>query len=117
MRIVTLETFIAMPAGTLYTEYEPCIFGELQIKGESCAQNDWFVQSIVGSLDVTGSSEWMEFLLAEPAAGKSLPIDLESQGRNGLFPGPESLYAVWEPQDVRQLIARLMLCLPENAPA
>lgn len=35
MRIVDRKTFLAMPIGTVFSKYEPCVFGNLCIKGET----------------------------------------------------------------------------------
>lgn len=46
MRIVDRETFLGMPSGTLYAKYEPCVFGPLEIKCDTCG-NDFVSQQIV----------------------------------------------------------------------
>lgn len=116
MRIITLEQFIKLPSGVLYSEYEPCIFGDLRIKGDSMGKNDWGMQQIHDSLDFNSSTEQMDALLAEPKAGKSLPMNFDYQGRNGMFPRPESLYAVWERDDIEKLIERLDRCVAPEIP-
>ena len=35
MKIVNLETFKLLPIGTVFMKYEPCIFGDLQVKGDT----------------------------------------------------------------------------------
>jgi len=43
-----------------------------------------------------------------------LTMDFDSYGRDGLFDG-DQLFAVWESNDVKALIERLTLCLPNVA--
>jgi hypothetical protein len=35
MKIINLTEFRGMPQGTVFCKYDPCCFGELQIKGET----------------------------------------------------------------------------------
>lgn len=35
MRIVRAKEFLKLPENTLYSTYEPCVFGELKIKGHT----------------------------------------------------------------------------------
>ena len=34
MRIITRKQMLNMPAGTVYSYYEPCVFRELEIKAD-----------------------------------------------------------------------------------
>lgn len=110
MRIVDRKTFLAMPIGTVYQKYQPCCFDALMIKGETCASNDWFEQEIGGNIVGTNNSE--EFFTACEAMqrGETRAIDFDIQGRDGLFDN-EQLFAVWDRDDVTNLIARLTLAL------
>lgn len=111
MRIVNLDTFVAMPEGTVFAKYKPCYFEDLCIKGESITETrDFFYQQIVGSLDCSGSDEWSDMLFESQETGKSLPMDLHTQNRDGCFE-PAQFFAVWERQDVEALIERLKATL------
>lgn len=111
MRIVNLEQFIAMPPGTVFAKYRPCVFEDLCIKGDSIAETrDFFYQQIVDSLDCSGSDEWSKMLFESEETGKSLPMDFSTEGRDGCF-DPAQLFAVWERADVEALIARLKATL------
>ena len=119
MRIVDREAFLAMPAGTVFSKYEPCIFGNLEIKGESNANAqgvliDFWSQDLVGALQADTTEEFEE-ACDHAAAGESIQMDLESQGRDGLY-DRDQLFAVWEPDDVRALIMRLQRALIEAQP-
>jgi hypothetical protein len=105
MKIVTREKFLKMPEGTLYSKYEPCVFGELCIKGESW-EVDFLYQDIVSSVECSGSDEFFGILDTAEETGCSFDMDLDCQGRDGLY-DMEQLFAVWETKDVVQLISRL----------
>jgi len=115
MKIVSRTQFMAYPAETVFSTYEPCFFGPLMIKGETIVHangpNDWFEQQIADAIDAGDSGEWAEKLFDSQENGTSLAMDFECQGRDGLFED-EQLYAVWEPQDVAALIERLQQCIP-----
>lgn len=107
MRIVTRKELLTLPVGTVFAEYEPCIVGDMRIKGENAGTNDWFYQEIDLALDCEDSGEMVELLDASEKTGKSIPMDFDCQSRDGTF-NDTQLYAIYEKQDVvKQLIARL----------
>lgn len=112
MKIVKLEHFLALPPGTLFAKYVPCVFEELTIKGETLpATNDFCYQDII-SVDAGACGDSADILfLAEE--GESVSLDLNCQGRDGCFE-PEQLFAVYERHDVYQLIARLQQALSDS---
>lgn len=112
MRIVDREEFLTLPVGTVYSKiptrgdemvYD---FGTPEIKGESSAHNDWYVQRIIG--DFIGADDTIEWTDAfdEMREGISRFVDYNIQGRDGLF-DENQLFAVFDKCDVRALIARL----------
>jgi hypothetical protein len=112
MRIVKRIDFAKLPPDTLFSEYEPCIFGPLMIKGETINDGaDWFEQQIADAVSCDDSGEFGEILLRAQETGKSFGMDFDYEGRNGSFEPDDRLYAVWEPEDVRHLINRLQRCL------
>lgn len=104
MRIVTRAQLMAMPAGTLFHEWEPCIFGALMIKGETWESDFYSVP--VPWIDGGSSDETFDRQIEMRETGASYPIDLETCGRDGLF-DDRLLYAVWERADVAALHAKL----------
>ncbi len=106
MRIVNRKEFLAMPEGVLYSKYQPCFFGELAIKGDSIGDNDFYYQDIAGAIKSNNSGEWADILFDAQESGESFDIDLDCEGRDGMFEQDE-LYAVWEQKDVLTLIDRL----------
>jgi hypothetical protein len=113
MKIVNLETFRKMPPNTLFAKYEPCVFEELEIKGETW-EHDFLVSSSISSaIQCSGSAEFSELLDRAEKTGESLAMDFESEGRDGCFE-KDQLFAVWEDADVLALIERLKRCLPNE---
>ena len=110
MKIIDRAAFLALPAGILYSKYEPCIFGPLEIKGETLPSgHDFGCQQIADAIDCTGSGNFIEKceLMEE---GISASVDLDCQGRDGCFDAHQ-LFAVWEPADLAALIERLRVCV------
>lgn len=107
MRIVNRKTFLAMPEGTLFGKYTPCsVDGELAIKGETSG-NDFWQQGFVGWFaDGHDSGDYLDTLILLENGG-SAALDFNCQDRDGLFDA-DQLFAVFEPEDMRALILRLI---------
>lgn len=115
MKIVNRSTFLAMPPGTVYAKYEPCIFEEMCIKGETLFHDDgrpfdWFYQQIVDAVDAFDSNEWSDRLERSRLTGESVPMNFDIESRDGCFED-DQLFAVWEPADITALITRLQEAL------
>lgn len=107
MRIVNIDTFIKLPAGIIFAKYEPFIFGDLMIKGDT--YNKDF--SSVTLLEVKASSmDEMIDILESAETGSSFKLDLEYYCRDGLFE-KDQLFAVYEKEDVEQLLETIYRCL------
>jgi len=109
MRIVDRKTFLAMPPETLFSKYEPCVFGPLCIKGTSYT-DDFLYQDLADAVEFRDSGQMLDDLEAARTEGKSLRMDFDCQGRDGLFDA-EQLFAIWEQADVAALISRLTRCI------
>lgn len=121
MRIVDRKTFLALPPGTVFATWDPCVFGDLCILTgviEGCLGGgpiDFRYTSIVDSLgDQPIGAEYafdtpIDVLLALDA-GSEVPTDFGNESRDGLF-DLEQRYAIWDRSDVWRLIARLKLAL------
>lgn len=111
MRIVKRPEFLKLPPGTLYSKYKPCIFEELNIKGDTLPNgNDWFYQQIADATEHYGQ-DCIDALTAAEELGKSIAMDFDCEGRDGCFEDDSQLFAVWERADVEKLIARLQQTL------
>jgi hypothetical protein len=111
MKIVNLTQFLALPNETLFCKYQPCAFGELEIKVENAGQIDFVTQDLAGAIAFSDSGEFLDKLEDARENGISLPMDFDFAGRDGLFE-KDQLFAVYESADVEALIARLQRCLP-----
>lgn len=112
MRIVDRNTFMALPENTLFSNWEPCVFGELSIKGESLEQ-DFLAQEIASAVKCNNSGEFVDLCDDAARTGKSIALDLDCMGRDGCFDDGQ-IFAVWEAEDVMALIERLKACVPDK---
>jgi hypothetical protein len=110
MKIVDRKAFLALPAETVFSKYEPCVFGELCIKGDSIRGIDFFYQPLNDATASNDSGMFAEQLFAAEERGLSVAMDFDCQMRDGLFDA-DQLFAVWEPGDVAALVARLNKCV------
>lgn len=107
MKIIDRAAFLALPEGVLYSKYSPHIIGQLAIKGATCG-DDFYTQDVADCLAAYSSDEYFELIERAQQTGESIPLDLEYEGRDGLFDGDEVKFAVWEKGDVLQLVSRLL---------
>ena len=119
MKIVNRETFLALPAGTLYATYQPCIFGDLMIKDESVEDAsgkpiDFWKQELIPWFETSrDSGAWIDALTSIEAGGQSPVFDFDYPSRDGLFEESQ-LFAVFEKRDVEALLARLNQALVDG---
>jgi len=114
MKIVDRKKFMALPENTLFSKWEPCVFGELTIKGESW-EHDFLTQEIASAVKCNDSGEFADLCEDAARTGESISLDLDCMGRDGCFDEGQ-MFAVWEAEDVLSLIERLKACVP-NATA
>ena len=106
MKIVNRKTFLQLPIGTLFSEYEPCVFYGLFVKTGHCSE-DYFEKELIGNVKCNSSGEFAESLEHARLDSSSVDLDFEIDGRNGAFK-MDQLYAVYEKQDIKQLIDKLV---------
>lgn len=112
MRIVSRDDFLKLPAGTLFSKFEPLIFEDLAIKGDtSDGANDFMYQPIASAVDFEDTSDLLD--KTERATKESVAMDLDCQSRDGCF-DESQMFLVWERADVEQLIARLNTALEDG---
>jgi hypothetical protein len=112
MRIVSRQSLMAMPAGTVYQTYEPCNFGPFNVKAETIVFEgkaiDWFY--VVGisqpDFEEADSSETWFAACDRMERGESIPTHIGVLCRDGLF-DDRQLYAVWDSDDVARLVSAL----------
>lgn len=116
MKIVNRETFFSMPAGTVFAKYEPCVFGHVTIKGQTCEHDgrcfDYFEQPIL-DVEADSSFEACDVLVDAERTGKRFGLSFDCQSRDGMFEA-DQLFAVFEPHDVEALIERLKRALRDS---
>ena len=110
MRIVSKQEFLALPAGTVFSPYRPCIFDGLCIKGSTLDGVDdfYYVSLSQCPIDADNSGELADMLDAAERDGVDIPTDFETEMREGMF-DPDLLYAVWSKADLDAMIARLQM--------
>ena len=112
MRIVDRKTFLALPPGTIYAKYEPCVVEEtMMIKGDTLVgfkqePIDWFYEDLGNPLDLEGHDEaggpvGHEGLEAMREKGVSIP-NVRCGGRDGCF-NDDQMFLVWERGDVLRM--------------
>jgi hypothetical protein len=109
VRIVTREQLMAEPIGTLYCHYEPRVFGQILIKGETLwpeeegYSGDWYEQQLV---ELGDSREMDEKLTSAEDHGKPFDLEFDLPCRDGEF-DHDQLYAIFEEKDHQELLNRL----------
>jgi hypothetical protein len=115
LKIVSLADFLQFPPGTVFAKYAPIYFGELCIKGDSVGERDFEAQSFL-QIDSISTEHEVAILSEAEEAGLSVMLNLDCQGRDGCFEDTQ-LFAVYEQQDVLQLITRLQRALTDSSKA
>jgi hypothetical protein len=117
MRIVNRKEFLAMPWGTVYSSYRPCVFEGLYIKGENLG-NDFITLNLVGNFDNSSTEDFLEGC-ADMEHGKHRAALFDDWGLDGTFGPDDELYAVYEIEDVQSLIGVLrgaLICTTQPTP-
>lgn len=108
MKIVNLEKFLKLPEGTLYFYYHRELFDlkgipALLIKGPSIDEDTY--QAINPAADI--SNKTLVVLGDAADTGESFHLDPALETYDGRY-DPERLYAIFEEDDHRDLILRLL---------
>ena len=111
MKILNRQQFLALPAGVIFSKYDPCIFEAFCIKGNTIdiyngtkpEYNDFCFQQISDSLDRESA---LKLPGTDNLTTDSYNFDFDCMSRDGLH-YQNQLFAVWEPNDVKQLIMAL----------
>ncbi len=110
MKIVDLQTFKAMPEGTVFMKFEPCIFGDLCVKAETM-ERDFVAASLTDGIDASDSGEMADKLFAAMKdPDLSISMDFEAYSRDGMFED-DQMFAVYEKADIEGLVKKLSECL------
>lgn len=102
-----------MPPETVFSKFEAMNFGEICIKcNTSTSGADFMYQPLGESFNDTGSEDLFGklFYMEEHLGESLLTVDLDCQSRDGIFDA-DQIFAVWDKDEVGQLIARLQRCV------
>ncbi|HIH4537064.1 TPA: hypothetical protein ACYSFK_002669 [Citrobacter freundii] len=115
MRIVDRNTFLSLPANTVYSlsswsaELPSTSITGLYIKGDTVVGIDYYEQYIP-DFDWDDSDQHADLVFSAVENGENIPLFLHSETRNGMF-DEKQMYVVWDKQDIQVLIERLQECL------
>ena len=104
-----------LPSATLFSKYEPCVFGGLCIKEDSISDIDFFYVPLAVAIDVSDSVQLFNDLDRAVETGASLKIDLHVWSRDGMF-DKQQLFAIWELEELKSLSYRIEECIKRLAP-
>jgi len=111
MKIVNLTEFLKLPENTVYSNYQPCIFTCISIKGPNCGEIDFYCTDIHPvPVECTGSEDMMNILDSAEKTQSNFTLDFDSGGRDGCYQ-EDQLFAIWSKDDIQRLIKRLNECL------
>jgi hypothetical protein len=124
MKIVNLEEFRKLPVGTLFMNYEPCIFGDLCAKGETW-ECDFLMEDITHEIDANDCGDFSHKLHEAEEKGTSVVMDFDCTSRDGMFDKKQlfavysrdgmfdkkQLFAVYEKVDIEMLQDKLKRCV------
>jgi hypothetical protein len=104
MKIVDYKTFISLPAGILYCETEPCVFGELQVKQETINDGrDWFLSRLKDSFIEDGDYKQFDEYYQDLEKGIIKRMDYFTQERDGMFDYNRK-FLIYDKEDINDLI-------------
>jgi hypothetical protein len=107
MRIIGLDDFLAMPAGTVFAKYRPQIFGELCEKGDSIHESRDFLYRPLWEPYAENSGALCDVLTAAEERGAAVEIDTDCWQRDGLYEYGQ-LFAVFSQEEVRKIASSLV---------
>jgi hypothetical protein len=107
MKIVSKAVFLSMPVGTVYCEFVPMVFEDLQIYLGRVGDYNDFVSKPLWAMDTAAAKN--DYVIAHEAmaANKSIELDFDSTGRDGMNDDAQ-LYAVFERKDLLGLVNQLI---------
>lgn len=114
MRIVDFATFMSMPYGTVFAEYQPCVItGQISIKNENCGDHDFWAQSFCPSFD--GQDDCTTALIEMEETGASFNADYASE-RDGSY-DDKRLFMIWEAEDLVGLFENIRVAIERGTQA
>jgi hypothetical protein len=108
MKIVNRKTFLSLPSGTVYCKYNLTgNFEELAVKESESGEygNDWVCTSLYGDVEINNCDDFVD-KMERYEKGEEFRFSHEEAGRDGFF-DEDQLFAVYDQEDIKQLIDRL----------
>ena len=110
MKIVNREDFLKLPANTVYCKYGDGPFGEIEIKA-SDPQDDWGNDYVVNYLNTYCETPFdKDTTLGDIELGTEFRFDENQTSRDGLY-DYDQLFAVFDNDDIMQVVDKLMKCV------
>ena len=103
MKIVNRKDFLKLE-NVLYTEYKPCIFNGLKIKGKTRG-NDFLYDDLIAPICPSDAMDFSD-CCKKAEEGEEVALDFDYTSRDGLFE-EDQLYAIYSKKDVENLIRKL----------
>jgi hypothetical protein len=113
MKIVNKQEFYKLPNGTLYSEYEPCIFSGLKIKNDTFYNGskpfDFVYEELIGNVDADGSYDRDDILIRCQNDKSEFDLDFDCSSRDGTYKD-DALYAVYDSREIIALSDKISGC-------
>lgn len=108
MKIVSREQFLELPENTLYCKYEVHWFGDICVKVSEAGQypNDFLEENLNHFIE----SETKSQIEIELKVGDEFRYDKDQISRDGMFDGDEVMFAIFDNEDIDQLIQTISKC-------
>lgn len=106
MKLYKFKDFLKLPAGVVFSYYEPCIFRGLYKKYDSIQDIDFFYTDFIAPIKSSGSDEYNDKLM-NWKEGEELDLEFDVGEREGLF-DEEQLYAVYSENEIKELSDALL---------
>lgn len=114
MKIVDKEEFYYLPAGTLYSDYIPCIISGLKVKGETIFDwnkpVDFCYNNLIGELDCDSSENYIDILLKSEKEKTEFKLDFSCGERDGLYKN-DTLYVIYSAEEIKGLTDKINSCI------
>lgn len=114
MKVITKKEFYLLPAGTLFSFFDPNVFEGLKIKGNTLFNGDipydFFYTDLIGNVAAANSEQLHDVLVSAVEYNKTFDLDFEGYQRDGLYQ-EEALYAVYSQKDITALSNKLSGCI------
>lgn len=98
-----------MPEGTIFSNFEPCIFKGLRVHAGRVGSNDFNYEEIIGAIDASSPEDYESKADWSMKGHGSLEMDFDDTRRDGSY--TDEYFAVLEKEDVEKLIEKLKVSL------